>query len=86
MKIAYLILAHGHLEHLARIVNSLASHDTAFFIHMDARLEVSYETMRNWFLNETEVYFIQQQVQINWGGFSMVQGMLKLFNPFDPSV
>lgn len=80
MKIAYLILAHGHYEHLTRIVNSLASYETTLFIHIDSRAEISYETLKSQFSDKAEVYFIDEPIQINWGGFSVVQGILKLLS------
>jgi hypothetical protein len=78
MKIAYLILAHGHFEHLVRIINALCSPDTSFFIHIDRRTEVDYTKIESKLSNEADVYLIDRRLEINWGGFSMVEGIVNL--------
>lgn len=80
MRLAYLILAHGHLDHLVRIVNTLASQEATFFIHMDGRLELDYAILKSQFSDEAEVYLVEPRMRINWGGYSMVEGILKLLN------
>lgn len=80
MKVAYLILAHGHFDHLAKLINTLASPNTSFFIHMDGRVDFTYELLHDKLVNSAEIYIIEQPLKINWGGFSMIQAILKLIS------
>ncbi len=74
MKINYLILAHKNpeqLEILAKTLNSINSH---IYIHLDANANGEM-FKKNKYLLENCI-FIEKNVKIRWGGFSMVQGTL----------
>ncbi len=86
MKIAYCILAHENKEHLKRLVASLRSHENPeahFFLHIDKKssLRVTAEEL-------PDVEHVPA-VEVHWGGFSMVDAALNLFQaamekgPFD---
>ncbi|MDO6434595.1 beta-1,6-N-acetylglucosaminyltransferase [Flavitalea sp. BT771] len=80
MKLAYLILAHEHFEHLVKIVNTLASEEVTFFIHIDSQTEVNYLTLKSQFSDKADVHLPEKRLAINWGGYSMVEGILHLLN------
>jgi hypothetical protein len=80
MKLAYLILAHGHFEHLIKIVDILASEDVTFFIHVDRQVAVDQAALKSQFSAKANVHLLEGRLQIHWGGYSMVEGILHLLN------
>ena len=67
MKIAYLILAHKNPRHLQRLINALQYDNTAFFIHVDAKVNNLDEFKL--FKSFDNVYFIKRRVDVQWGAF-----------------
>lgn len=70
MKIAYLILAHKNPKQVKRLLNNL---DDDVYVHLD--LKCSIDKFK---IEKNNVYFIRDRVNINWGGFSMIQATLNL--------
>lgn len=76
MNIVYLILAHKNPKQLERLVSKL---NGDIFIHIDSKSDLSeFYKIRNNINNK--VYFIEDRVSINWGGYSMVEATLNLIN------
>ena len=76
MKLAYLILAHNNPKHLKKLVNSLNSSNSTFFIHIDAKKDI------NDFLNleNKNSIFLEKRINVYWGEFSIVQATILLLN------
>ena len=74
MKIAYLILAHKNPRHLQRLINALQYDNTAFFIHVDAKVNNLDEFKL--FKSFDNVYFIKRRVDVQWGAYSMIKATL----------
>ena len=73
MKVSYLILAHGDLLHLERLIDELSDENSRIYIHLDNRVVCPPH------LHEKKnVYFIPDPLRLYWGGFSIVQATLKL--------
>jgi hypothetical protein len=72
-RIAYLIFAHDNYEHLKRLINSLDSHNSHFYLHIDQKSELPINL--NSFKNLT---IIKNRLKIYWAGYSLVQATLNL--------
>ena len=72
MKICYLILAHNNFWHLDRLIDALDDTDSTFYIHIDKKAGQDYIPKKS---NAT---IIPTSIDINWGGFSMVEATLAL--------
>jgi hypothetical protein len=73
MKIAYLILAHKDPKHLARLIRSLSTPNTSFFIHIDQKSDL--DDFNN--LVSDNVFFTKERVPVYYD-YSMVEAMLIL--------
>jgi len=74
MKISYLILAHNNPEHLLRLIHSLSTTDSFFFIHIDKKTPF-YLFERTWAPN---VSLAKRRIEVHWGEFSLVEATLHL--------
>lgn len=74
MKVCYLILAHNNFRHLDRLIKALADEGSSFYIHIDKKVEETYIP------SSEKVSVIPERVDINWGGFSMIDATLALLN------
>jgi len=72
MKVCYLVLAHNNFAHLDRLVDALDGDDVSFYIHIDKIVASDYQPK----LANAEI--IPERVDINWGGFSMIDATLAL--------
>ncbi|MBK5719910.1 hypothetical protein JGH11_03400 [Dysgonomonas sp. Marseille-P4677] len=72
MKICYLILAHNNIAHLDRLINALHDSDNSFYIHLDKKVSTIYTP------HDDNVEVIPERIDINWGGFTMVEATLVL--------
>lgn len=72
---AFLIQAHEDPHHLKELVESLSSEQSSFFIHIDAKANLRDF---KFLLSGLEVYFIEERVNVRWGGWSQVQATLNL--------
>jgi len=80
MKVAYLIIAHNQPGLLARLVKILTCEWAYFFIHIDAKTELSPFQRR---LDGCQnIMFVEdaKRVNVQWGGFSQVQATLNLLD------
>jgi hypothetical protein len=77
MMVAHFILVHAHPEQLSRLVNRLSYQDTVFFIHVD--LKSNIHDFQLLLASNTNVYFIQDRVDIQWATYSMVQATVNGF-------
>lgn len=72
MKVCYLILAHNNFKHLDHLIDALQGSDNSFYVHIDKKSETLYIPLYN------NVVLVPERVDINWGGFSMVEASLAL--------
>lgn len=77
MKFAYLILAHKNPHQLRDMVNVLQDGDNYFFIHIDKKSDISLFINEN-YTTPDQVFFCTERVDISWGGFSEIEGTMKL--------
>jgi len=71
--IAILILAHKELDYFFLLAKD--NPNIYFFIHYDIKSKIpSYINHNN------NIFFIDERVDVKWGGFSQVRAMLNLFN------
>lgn len=80
MKVAFLILAHYQPEHLARLVHSINADWNNIFIHVDRKVELdSFTSCIN---SSDHPVFLEpdRRVDVNWGGFSVVEAILSLLS------
>jgi hypothetical protein len=74
MRLAYMILAHKNPGQLQRLLCRLMNNDTDIFIHLDNKTDITaFITLSSIYKN---VFFIKRRVDVNWGGFSMIQATL----------
>ena len=74
MKIAYLILAHNNPKHLQRLITSLSSSASSFFIHLDQKSDCAdFSSIKG-----ENIYFIKKNIAVFWGDFSIVEATLIL--------
>lgn len=72
IKIAYLILAHTDPMQLKRLVQSLSvKNRTAFYIHIDAKVNQQIFEQALTELSQVEYTFIKERIKIFWGGYSI---------------
>ena len=72
MKICYLLLAHNNFKHLDRLIEALDDTNSVFYIHIDSKAEQEYIPAKK------GVTVIPIRININWGGFAMVEATLAL--------
>lgn len=72
---AFLLQVHEDPVHLRRLVESLATPDVHFFVHVDKKSNLALFST----LAEMEcVTFLEDRVDVKWGGWSQVEATLKL--------
>ena len=74
MKIAYLILTHANPNLLKRLIGTLSSERSAFFVHVDLKADVrefSGVSGRN-------VFFSDQRMPVYWAEFTQVEATIRL--------
>lgn len=72
MNNVYLILAHTNPKQLKRLLNILHND---IFVHIDKKAKIE-----DYYVKEENIIYIQNRVNVNWGGYSMVQATLNLIN------
>jgi hypothetical protein len=76
MKIAYLVLAHKLPEQLIRLIKTLNTVDTSFFIHVDRNTEdETHAALVGFFRSYDNVHFIKRHY-CKWGDSSLVKATL----------
>lgn len=76
MQVAHLILAHKAPKQLERLINVLSFPDTAIYIHIDKKTDI---TPFIHLKNIKNVFFIQNRIKIHWGSYSMIEATLVAF-------
>jgi hypothetical protein len=73
--IAVLVLAHANPGVFERLVRALSHPSIAIFCHIDAKADLAaFRTP-----SCAGVVFLEERVDINWGGYSMIEAELALF-------
>ncbi len=71
MSVTYLMLVHSDPAHFHRLIRRLG--DTTIVVHLDAKADkAAFETDR------PNVFWVDERIDIRWGGVSMVQATLLL--------
>jgi hypothetical protein len=80
MRIANIILTHKNPSQLEKMIVALRHVDFDFYIHVDKKVNIrDFE-----FLQEmSQVYFIKDRTVCNWGGFSLVEAIIKSIEQID---
>jgi len=77
MRIAHIIMTHKNPVQLARLIKSLQHKDFDFYIHLDKKISIDDFL----FLEKLDqVYFINNRIKCNWGGWSFTQGIINSIN------
>lgn len=82
MQTAYLIMAHKGPEQLIRLIDKLGFPGTDFFIHVDAKADISD------FIGLTgiaRVHLIRNRKTCNWGGYSFVEAIFSALRELSQS-
>lgn len=83
MKIAYLVLAHNTPNHLKRLIQSLSSGSSSFFIHLDKKS--NYEDFLS--IEAENVHFTKERIPVFWGDYSQVEAIVVLLkNAFENKI
>jgi hypothetical protein len=80
MKIAFLITAYNHPDHLVRTIRKLISKDSAFFIHIDKKSNLSEFVMKLSKLNNLTDIKLLPRFNGSWGGSGMIYAILSGLN------
>lgn len=75
--VAHLILVHSRPEQLNRLVKKLLFKDDVVFIHVDLKCNLS--DFKSVVYDSSNVFFVQNRVDIKWGGYEMVEATLNGF-------
>jgi len=72
MKLAHLIMAYKNPQQIERMIRSLAHPSFDFYIHLDKKIDLSeFDYLKRL----DNVFFIQDRVLCNWGGYSFVNAI-----------
>lgn len=71
---AYLILGHADPAHLAKLIHSLDTERSRFFIHIDKKSDIGQFLT----LERDNVHFCDNRINCAWGDFSLVEATLEL--------
>jgi len=73
MRIAHIIMVHKSPDQLLRLINRLQHPNFDFYIHLDQKVDIEdFEGLRGL----QQVYFVQNRVKCNWGGWSFTRAIL----------
>lgn len=73
---AYLILAHNQVEILKLLLNRLDVPENDIYIHLDLKSDIKIEDLKTEVKNAK--IFFADRISIQWGGYSIVEAMIKL--------
>ncbi len=74
MKIAYLILAYKYPQQLFRLTNALQSEHSAFYVHIDKRVDISM--FRKTLLSSSNNITFVERENSHWGSIGSVKAVL----------
>ena len=73
MRIAHIIIAHKNPEQVLRLATKLLHSNFDIFVHIDAKIEIEiFDGLRKL----PNVFFIKNRINCNWGGYSLLEGIL----------
>lgn len=75
--IAHLILVHSNPNQLSRLVKKLICEGDVVFIHVDMKSNLS--VFLELFPDNNNVFFVQNRIDVKWGGYEMVEATLNGF-------
>ena len=78
MRFAYLILAHNSFDLLKELIRFLDNPNNDIYIHLDAKIGVADITQFLSLPHYSKVCFIDNRVDVAWGGVSLVEATLNL--------
>lgn len=74
MRVAHLIMAHKNPAQLVKLVERLHHPNFDIYLHIDAKVEIGqFETLKN----IPGLFFIKNRSTCNWGGFSLLKGIVQ---------
>ena len=76
IKIAYLIIAHNHPEHLSKMIEQLDNDSVEFFIHIDKRSPI--EPFLKALAGRKRITFVKKTYKIYWKGFTQIRAAMSL--------
>lgn len=82
MKIAIAMLCHKNIEQINALLRAMAHDDIYFYIHVDRKSGIDRETITG-----KNVYVLNKDssVDIQWGGFGMIEATLRLIETISQS-
>ena len=80
MKHAFLILAHKNFSQLMQMIAALQSKKSLFFVHIDKKSEMLRHISQAMIESPSNIMLSDRQVNVNWGGFSMIEATVCLMN------
>ncbi|CAM4342480.1 Core-2/I-Branching enzyme [Pedobacter westerhofensis] len=69
MRVAHLILTYTNPAQTERMIRAMWHKDFDFYIHVDKKFDITPHLI---LANIPNVYFIQNRIKVNWGGFSTI--------------
>lgn len=78
MKQAFLMMAHKNQEQTKRLIEWIADESHEVYVHIDKKSQSMFEELSQYFNENSHVYFINQRISVNWGGFSQILAMVTL--------
>jgi len=75
---AYLILAHGHFEQLAKLLSLLDHPLNDIYVHIDARSSGFLPAQFEGVCTSSALHFISPRIAVHWGGISIMRAELSL--------
>ena len=75
---AYLIMAHNEFELLKKLIITLDYENNDLFIHVDKKVnDFDFDSIKR-LVKKSNIYILQNRVDVYWGGYSQIQGELNL--------
>jgi hypothetical protein len=80
MNHAYLILAHKNPVQLMRMISALQADNNRFYVHVDNKSSGMARYLQSMIDCPDQLRVCDRQININWGGFSMIEATVCLMN------
>lgn len=80
LSILYVILVHSHPDFACRMINALHEQQHTFVVHVDLKYDEIYYRMKKLTRNLTNVYIMDDRINVIWGGFTVVNATLAGMN------
>lgn len=76
MEVVHVILAHKNPRQIKRLIDSLTHSGSLVVLHVDRKVNISSFKAE---LSLPNVHFVNNRVNVNWGGFSQVEAVVNSF-------